>query len=91
MPNVPQNFILIGFLYSFLLWLSQVFIKISDAYAITISVEFVKIVHKISMLLLLIFFVYKLSFDLKLYYLYNFIFTLFQLRHTYFILNYNII
>ena len=74
MPNVPQNFILIGFLYSFLLWLSQVFIKISDAYAITVSVEFVKIVHKISMLLLLIFFVYKLSFDLKLYYLYNFIF-----------------
>ena len=74
MPNVPQNFILIGFLYSFLLWLSQIFIKISDAYAITVSVEFIKIVHKILMLLLLIFFVYKLSFDLKLYYLYNFIF-----------------
>lgn len=74
MPNVPKNFILIGFLFSFLVWLSQVFIKISDAYAITISVEFIKIVHKILMLLLLIFFVYKFAFDLKLYYLYNFIF-----------------
>ena len=74
MPNVPQNFILIGFLYSFLLWLSQVFVKISDAYAITISVEFIKIVHKILMLLLLIFFVYEFAFNLKLYYLYNFIF-----------------
>lgn len=74
MPNIPKNFILIGFLFSFLVWLSQVFIAISDAYAMTISVEFIKIVHKILMLLLLVFFVYKFAFDLKLYYLYNFIF-----------------
>jgi O-antigen/teichoic acid export membrane protein len=55
------------------MWFMQIFIKISDAYALTVSVELIKIGYRILSLLLLMFFIYQLSFDLNLYFYFQYI------------------
>jgi len=72
-PNIPNKFVYFGLFYGFLIWFSQVFIKISDAYALTVSVEKIKIIHKFFSLLLLLYFIYRTSFDLKKYFYFHYI------------------
>ena len=72
-PNIPQEYIVIGMGLGFLTWLNQIFIKISDAYAVTVSVEILKSIHKFISLGLLLYFLYYLSFDLISYFQFNYI------------------
>ncbi|HLD22774.1 MAG TPA: lipopolysaccharide biosynthesis protein [Sulfuricurvum sp.] len=72
-PNIPQKYIFIGMGLGFLTWVSQIFIKISDAYALTVSVELLKILHKFASLGLLFYFIYYLTFDLSAYFNFNYI------------------
>lgn len=72
-PNVPQEYIVIGMGLGFLTWLNQIFIKISDAYALTVSVELLKILHKFASLGILLYFIYYLTFDLSAYFNFNYI------------------
>lgn len=73
MPNIEQKYIYMGIFFGFFTWLTQVFIQISDAYALTVSVELIKITHKLFSLLLLMYFVSLIAFDLEKYFLYIFI------------------
>lgn len=72
-PNIPKEYIFIGMGLGFLTWLSQIFIKISDAYTLTVSVELLKTVHKFASLGLLLYFIYYLTFDLSSYFNFNYI------------------
>lgn len=56
-PGIPIEYIYMGLVFSFFTWFTQIFIKISDAYALTVSVELIKIGHKIISLLILLFFI----------------------------------
>jgi O-antigen/teichoic acid export membrane protein len=67
-PNIPKEYIFFGLVYAFLLWLVDIFVKISDANALTASIELIKITHKIVMLIILILFIYYSSFNLELYF-----------------------
>jgi O-antigen/teichoic acid export membrane protein len=71
LPDIPNQYIYLGLFFGFFTWLTQIFLKISDAYALTVSVELIKIGHKLFSLLLLLVFVYKLAFDLKIYFYFN--------------------
>ncbi len=73
LPNIPINYIYMGLFFSFLVWFTQIFIKISDAYALTVSVELVKLSHRIISVVLLLYFVYFTAFDLELYFYFNYI------------------
>lgn len=75
-PNIPQEYIFIAMGLGFLTWLNQIFIKLSDAYAMTVSVEFLKILHKFAALGLLLYFIYYLTFDLTAYFQFNYIVSL---------------
>lgn len=72
-PNIPDQYIYMGLFFGFFTWITQIFIKISDAYALTVSVELIKIGHKIVSLLLLLYFVYLTAFDLTTYFYYHYI------------------
>ncbi|MFA6136932.1 MAG: lipopolysaccharide biosynthesis protein [Sulfurimonas sp.] len=78
-PTIANEYIYMGLFFGFLTWFTQIFIKISDAYALTVSVELLKIGHKLVSLLLLLFFVYQLSFDLELFFYFNYMAMLFFL------------
>jgi O-antigen/teichoic acid export membrane protein len=67
LPDVDKSYIYWGAWFGFLTWFLQLCIKISDAYCLTISVELIKIVHKILSLFLLFSFIYLLAFDLTKY------------------------
>ena len=73
LPDIPNKYIYFGLFFGFLTWLTQIFIIISDAYALTISVELIKIGHKIFSLLLLLYFVYFTLFELTNYFYYHYI------------------
>ena len=73
LPEIPSHFIFFGLFFGFLTWLTQIFVKISDAYALTSSVELVKILHKIFSVVLLVFFVSMSSFDLEKYFYFHYI------------------
>ena len=73
LPNIPNEYIFMGLIFVFLNWITQIFIKISDAYALTVSVELIKIGHKAVSLLLLLYFVYFTTFDLDGYFYFNYI------------------
>lgn len=75
-PNIPQEYIFIAMGLGFLTWLTQIFIKLSDAYALTVSVELLKIVHKFASLGLLLYFIYYLTFDLVSYFQFNYLVSL---------------
>lgn len=72
-PNIPTKYIYMGVVFGFFTWFTGVFIKISDAYALTVSVEIIKIVHKIISLILILYFVYVLTFDLESYFYFHYI------------------
>lgn len=73
LPNIPVYYIYFGLWFGFLTWLTQVYIKISDAYALTVSVEVIKILHKVFSLLLLLFFIHYLVFDLVSYFYFHYL------------------
>ncbi|MGI2124252.1 lipopolysaccharide biosynthesis protein [Shewanella baltica] len=70
-PDVERKYIYLGMLFCLLTWLNQVFIKISDAYAITVPVEIVKIIHKISMLFIVFIIISDFYLDLERYFYFN--------------------
>lgn len=72
-PDISIKYIYMGFIFGLFTWLIQIFIKISDAYALTVSVELIKMGHKVISILLLLFFIYQLEFDLELYFYFNYI------------------
>jgi O-antigen/teichoic acid export membrane protein len=83
LPNIPTVYIYLGLLYGFLTWMTQIFIKISDAYALTVSVELIKIGHRIVSLIFLFYCVYLTLFDLQSYFYYNYgVLTLFLILIT---------
>ena len=73
LPNIPNEYLFMGLIFGFFTWFTQVFIKISDAYALTVSVELIKVGHKIVSLLLLLYFVYFTAFDLNGYFYFHYI------------------
>jgi len=73
LPDIPNEYIFMGLFFGFLTWFTQIFIKISDAYALTVSVELTKIVHKVLMLLLLLYFIHYTDFSLASYFSYQYI------------------
>ncbi|MCT7529544.1 lipopolysaccharide biosynthesis protein [Aliarcobacter cryaerophilus] len=73
LPDIPQEYIIYGALFGFFTWITQVYIKISDANALTVSVEIIKIVHKIASMALLLYMVNFLSLDLYGYFYFHFI------------------
>ncbi|MGG7048328.1 MULTISPECIES: lipopolysaccharide biosynthesis protein [unclassified Campylobacter] len=72
-PYMPHEYIFYGMFFGFLTWLTQICIKISDAYALTVSVEMIKIFHKLSMLGLIFYIVFNFSLNLQSYFIYQFI------------------
>ena len=73
LPDIPNQYIYMGLFFGFFTWLTQIFIKISDAYALTVSAELIKIGHKVVSLLLLLYFVYFTVFDLDKYFYFHYI------------------
>jgi O-antigen/teichoic acid export membrane protein len=73
LPNMPNEYIYFGLFFGFFTWFTKIFIKISDAYALTVSVELLKIGHKIVSLFLLLYFIYFTSFDLHGYFTFHYI------------------
>ncbi len=73
LPDIPIEYIYLGLYFGFFTWLTQVYIKISDSYALTVSVELIKIIHKLLSLVLLYIFIHYLSFDLILYFYFHYI------------------
>lgn len=68
LPDIDNQFIYWGIGFGFLTWLSQLCIKISDAYALTVSVELIKILHKILSLFFLVYFIHVPDFNLSKYF-----------------------
>lgn len=73
MPEIPEKYIFLGLWFGFLTWITQVFIKISDAYALTVSIELIKIIHKFLSLFLLVFLMNLFAFDLSLYFYFHYL------------------
>lgn len=71
LPDVGKEFIYWGLCLGFLTWFTQLSIKLSDAYALTASIEMIKIAHKICSLCLLIYLVEFSSLDLITYFYFN--------------------
>ncbi|NVK73372.1 MAG: lipopolysaccharide biosynthesis protein [Oceanospirillaceae bacterium] len=74
LPEIDSKYIIVGLIYGFLIWFSQIFIKISDAYALTVQVELIKIIHKFFSIIVLFYLVYCLDFDLKMYFEFHIVF-----------------
>jgi len=72
-PNIPAYYIYFGLFFGFFTWFIQIFIKISDAFALTLSVESIKVVHKLLSLLFLFYFVYYTNFNLERYFYFHYI------------------
>jgi len=53
LPNIQLTYVYYGLIFGFLTWFSLIYIKISDAYALTVNVEVLKIVYKVLSLILL--------------------------------------
>jgi O-antigen/teichoic acid export membrane protein len=65
---IPDDYIYTGMLFGYFTWLTQIYTKISDAYAMTVKVELIKIFHKTLMLVTLFYLVNNTYFDLNIYY-----------------------
>jgi len=72
-PNISTKYIYFGLLFTTLTWISQIFIKISDAFALTISVEIIKILHKIASLGLILYFIHIIGLSLDNYFYFHYI------------------
>lgn len=71
LPEIQNTYIYFGILFSFFTWLTQIFIKIADAYVLTISVEFIKVIHKVLSLFLLVFLISEFSLNLDIYFYFH--------------------
>lgn len=71
-PDIATHAIFLGALFGFLTWMSQIFIKVSDAYALTVSVEVIKIIHKIISLAVLYLLITYVTFDLSVYFYFHY-------------------
>jgi len=72
LPDIPQEYIFYGLWFGFITWLTQIYIKISDAYALTSSVELIKILHKVISLALLVSLISYFTFDLEVYFYFHY-------------------
>ncbi len=72
-PNISTKYIYFGLLFATFTWISQIFIKISDAFALTISVEIIKILHKIASLGLILYFIHIIGLCLDNYFYFHYI------------------
>lgn len=72
LPQIPRNIVIFGMLFGFLSWFSQILIKISDAYALTISVESIKVIHKLISLALIYILVKQTDFNLDTYFFFHY-------------------
>ena len=70
-PSISMAHIYLGMFFGFFIWLLQIYIQVSDAYALTASVEIIKIVHKIVMVMFLLYIIHFLSFNLSVYFYYH--------------------
>jgi len=70
--DIPVYYLYLGLWLGFFTWLTQIFIKISDAYALTVSVEIMKVAHKLLALLALLVLVYGFQLDLELFFNFNY-------------------
>jgi len=70
-PSISMEHIYLGMFFGFFIWLLQIYIQVSDAYALTASVEIIKIVHKIIMVMFLLYIIHFLSFNLSVYFYYQ--------------------
>ncbi len=75
--NIDSKYLYLGIVFVFLTWLSQIYIKISDSYVLTTSVEIVKVIQKIVSLFLLLYFIHFTFFDLNKYFYFHYISFLF--------------
>lgn len=74
--NIPFKYIQYAMVYAFLLWLSQIIIKISDAYAVTASIESIKIFHKLLSIAFLTSLALATSINLTTYYYFQLVSTI---------------
>ncbi len=72
-PDVDKSHIYLSMIFCFFTWLSQIYIKISDAYAVTVPVEIIKIVHKIVMLIMIFIIINGYGLNLENYLFFNII------------------
>jgi len=72
--SIPVEYIYLAVLFGFFTWVNQIFTKISDAFALTVSVELIKIVHKIFMLVAIVFIINNFLFDLSVFYYFQIVF-----------------
>jgi len=71
LPNISIEHIYLGMFFGFLTWVLQIYIQISDANALTSSIETIKIVHKTVMVMFLIYIIHFLTFSLSIYFYYH--------------------
>jgi O-antigen/teichoic acid export membrane protein len=72
LPDIPVEYIYFGLWFGFLTWVTQVYTKISDAFALSVSVELIKSTHKIISMLLLVGLVYSVVLDLSFYFYFHY-------------------
>jgi O-antigen/teichoic acid export membrane protein len=72
LPDIPPEYVYLGLWFGFFTWFTQICIKISDAYALTVSVELIKIGHKLITLCLLLYLVQQLAFSLSIYFFFHY-------------------
>jgi O-antigen/teichoic acid export membrane protein len=65
--DISAQSLYLGLFLGFVVWFTQIAIKISDAYALTVTVEVLKIVYKIVFLLSLIIVIYGLTLTLDVF------------------------
>jgi O-antigen/teichoic acid export membrane protein len=71
-PKITSNqTIYLALVFGFLTWFMQIYIKISDSYALTVSIEISKIIYKIGSMIALILIVEFLYLDLDIYLIFN--------------------
>ncbi len=70
-PDIHEEYILLGLFFGFLTWFLIFFIKISDSFALTVSIEIIRIIYKITSAVTLVILINWFYFDLTVYFLFN--------------------
>lgn len=73
LPDIPIDYLYLGLWFGFFTWFTQILVKIADAYALTISVELIKIGHKVVMLGVLLYLVNSSVFNLTSYFYFHYL------------------
>lgn len=72
-PDIKFSNVYLGMIFGFLTWLVQVYIKISDAFAVTVNIEIVKILHKVLTFITVLFIINYVHLSLDVYLYFNII------------------